>query len=404
MKTATGWSTHQDTSEAIRQAYELARRHLHDVHLIALYATPNYCAALLLDFLKRVESQAQVIGCTTHKGIITEHGWHSESHRGLGLMLISDEMGAYGVAAHSLSSVREAREVSAKLAEEACIAAGRPGELPAHVLVHSTMGYEEQVLLGIQDSFGPATPIRGGTAADLDLQGQWSVFATDASFPEGLTIAALYPSTAIYSSIRASYSATPCKGYVTSGEGRILHEIDGKPALEVYREWSQSPTYLSTEPNLTKTRLAPLGKPQGDLGSLPFYSLSQPIRALEGGSIELASPINRGELLFLMRGTEEDILFRPSSMTAHLRELEGFSEEHVAGILFMSSAGALATERKTIDSMVDLIKLQTTVPFIMPFSFAEQGSLSQGISINGNLMVSCLMVTNKVFPGFRRVP
>jgi hypothetical protein len=405
METATGSSTHENADEAIGQAYELARREIsHEANLIALYATPNYSGTALLEYLRQVEPRAQVIGCTTHKGVLTDRGWHSESNRGLGLMLLSDDLGSFGVAAQGLSTAREAREISAKITEEACASAGRPGELPSHILVHSTIGYEEEVLLGIQDSIGTHTPITGGTAADLTLDNQWSVFATDTVLSEGLVIAALYPSTAMYNSASCGYSSTPHKGYVTRREGRILHEIDNRPALEVYNEWSQEP-FPSHSPglHLHEARLNPIGTPLGDLGTVPFYRLAQPIRILEGGSVELACEVHEGDLLFLMEGTEEEVLFGPSSLTANLRELQGFSEDQEVGILFMSSAGSLPSERSMIESMGDLIKLQSSAPFIMPFSFAEQGSLSQGININSNLMVSCLMATNKGFPGFRRL-
>jgi len=66
--------------------------------------------------------------------------------------------------------------------------ADRLGETPAMVWVSSTPGSEEDVIAGLQDVVGSATPIVGGSAADNAIEGKWQVMAGGEAVGNGLVV------------------------------------------------------------------------------------------------------------------------------------------------------------------------------------------------------------------------
>ena len=401
MKTASGYSINPNAIEAIKEAYETAQSQLiEEVQFVLLYATHQYNPKPILEFLQSVEPRASIFGCTTHKGVMTDKGFHGREGVGLAVLLFSDESGSYGVASQKVGPLDDARSAAAEAADEATANARRPGELPSHVLVHATPGIEESVLLGIEDTFGREIPIVGGTAADQDLNGKWSVFSNHTHFSSGVAVAALYPSTHTHNSFFGGFCPTLKKGFVSAAEGRTLKQIDKRPALEVYNEWTGGLLASEAGSCLHETALRPLGRLHGDIGTTPYFSLIHPIRVLDDKSLELASNVRTGELLFLMEGSKEEIQIRPARSTADILELEGLDSTELAGLIFIFCAGCLPSQITEARNIADYIRLQTDSPFIMPFTFGEQGSFNRGMNSHGNLMVSCLLTTNIEYTGF----
>ena len=92
--------------------------------------------------------RTQMIGCSSHDGIMTEQGFcQSEIGCSFGAWALADSKGCYGVALSHGSENIEAT-VNHTL-DQALSNAGRMGELPTLIWLHSSTEYKEKMLRAI---------------------------------------------------------------------------------------------------------------------------------------------------------------------------------------------------------------------------------------------------------------
>lgn len=107
---------------------------------------------------------ASVHGGTSCLGVMTGSGFHSVDGRGLGVWAIRDPEGAYGTGFSELGS--DPRSAGAAAVREALKRAGRPAGMPALIWLTVTPGWEEQILLGIEDVVDSVCSARSPSAID----------------------------------------------------------------------------------------------------------------------------------------------------------------------------------------------------------------------------------------------
>jgi len=227
MKTASGWSVLSDEKDAADQALDLLLKKLPGrPHLLLVHSSCRYDNQKLLQHLKKRIPDIPVQGGTSCLGVMTDEGFHSQVELGIGLFGIHDPEGAYGVGftdAHDKNpDVRAAME-------QAIRHAGRPGEIPAVVIVSCYPGIEESMIASIEDYVGPNVPIIGGTSADNDMSGQWQQFADYEVFKQAITVAVP----------RASFSPL---GMIVTKVGGIAYHLLSYPAacLLLWTVWKMS--------------------------------------------------------------------------------------------------------------------------------------------------------------------
>jgi hypothetical protein len=122
---------------------------------------------LLHAFLNQRLPGVGLIGGTSAGGFMTHRGPVGET--GIGLMLLEDDSGDYGVAAGALGD--EPSQTAQQLLLQALADAGCPGELPELIWVFQAPGHEEAVVDGLRQIVGDRCPIVGGSSADNDVSG-----------------------------------------------------------------------------------------------------------------------------------------------------------------------------------------------------------------------------------------
>ncbi|MEO1749624.1 MAG: FIST N-terminal domain-containing protein, partial [Pseudomonadota bacterium] len=254
------------------------------------------CDLLIAQQLPTTFAMAERIhGATSCQGVMSNKG----ADAGIGVFAISDPNGAYGT---GMATFDQPVALAAQRATEKALAdANRIGEQPAIVWVSATPGNEEQVIAGIEAVIGKDTaPIIGGSAADNDVSGRWHVFAKEEKTSSGVIVSVLFPSVAISFAYQNGYSPTDLSGVVTSAEGRKINEIDGRPALDVYREWTGGAVTAvehgaGSRPILSESTFWPLGREVSRFGDVPLYLLAHPSVAHEDRSIDLFADVSEGK-------------------------------------------------------------------------------------------------------------
>jgi len=323
-------------------------------------------------------------GATPCLGVMSSDGAFTQA--GAGAFAVWDPEGDYGTGISALAGDPEA---AARTATKAALAqAGRDGEAPDLIWLSAAPGAEEAILRGIEGVVGTNVPILGGSAADDRVAGAWQVFDGTTQIAAGVIVSVLFPSTDIRFAYHNGYAPTENVGIVTAGEGRKLLEIDGQPAAEVYRRWTQNaaiPSAVETPQGiLSESTLSPLGQYLDRVGDVPYYLLVHPSAVTPGGALELFADVNVGDRLVCMAGSVESLTARAGKVAA-LAADEWSRGGAVAGALMVYCGGCMLAVQNHLDHVGDGVRdALPGGPCLGIFTLGEQRLVLDGRRRPGN--------------------
>lgn len=332
-------------------------------------------------------------------GTMGQFGHQTDSY-GIAAFCIFDPDGDYASAmtafgdGTSLSPFEAARKATLDALERA----GRPGEAPALIWISATPGQEEDALKGVHDIVGHNVAIVGGSAADNDISAQWSVGDAHSHAKTGVTISVLFPSTEIAVGYQNGYVPTDKSGVITKAKARQIIEIDHRPAMDVYEEWTKG---AITRPSaqdgmqmiLSKSATWPIGQLMGETNGVSNYLLAHPSNAHPTGEIDLFAEIPEGNRVTQMTGDPDILAVRAGRVAQQVRlsQRNGKNQE-IAGALIVYCAGCMLAVRSQIDRVVSGInRALDDAPFLGVFTFGEQGPMLNHGNRHGNLMIACVI-------------
>ncbi len=205
-----------------------------DVNLSVVFVSSAYDYKAVVKGVREVTNSVPLIGCST-AGEFTEEKVEKESvacavistdtHKffpGMGKGLKEDELKALKDASSKLPSNVE----------------GYP-YLSAILLVDGLAGKGEESVLAALDALGPNVKFSGGAAGDDLKFKQTTVFANDevASNAASLTLVASRTPVAI--GVKHGHSPISPPLTISKAEGNVVYEIDGKPAFQVWKEYTR---------------------------------------------------------------------------------------------------------------------------------------------------------------------
>ncbi|MBM95287.1 MAG: hypothetical protein CMI09_05505 [Oceanospirillaceae bacterium] len=393
MNIATSWARHKEPDQAARIAVEcLTERLTAAPHQVIAFYTEDLDSESLRLALALALPQSQIHGCSSCGGFMTEEGMFEPDEEGgvLGLWGMYDEGGSFGSALAELDDDPVAGAQAALI--EAIDVADRAGEAPEMIWLTATPGNEERIIEGLQQLVGTNIPIQGGSAGDNQVSGNWSIFSQSQCSTQGVAVTVMYPGGRLSPIFHNGYSPTSHQATITRADDRVLYELDGEPAAEVYNRWTGGAIgdFLESGGNvLGSTTLFPLGREVDQIDNQVYYNLSHPETVTDDGALTLFSSVEEGEQLVLLEGSVSSLIKRAGRVAASAMEVGNITGSELAGGLAIYCAGCRLTVGDTMDSVVTSIQQATSgKPFIGGFTFGEQGCFLNGDNRHGNLMIS----------------
>lgn len=338
--------------------------------------------------------KATLLGSSTCRGLITQNGLMGFGKPALGITGFCDPDGAYGTAGLIVEDDMQATIDQA--VERAQTSVDRIGEIPDLTWLHASPGNEEAMISGLQTILGGQVLISGGSSADESISGKWSQFETH-GVASGAAIALIYTGQPITHHFQSGYLPTNFGGEITRADGRILHEIDGRPAAIVYNEWTDGAISAALEDRslniLGDSAWFPLGKSIGHLGPSPelmvdCYCLIHPDSVGPNDELRLFAEVAEGSRIVLMKSGREELIKRANQVVRTSLEMAP-KDMPVSGALLVFCAGCMLALGDDIWRVADELKsAYGDVPFMGVFTFGEQGSFLNGERLHGNLMIS----------------
>lgn len=392
-----GWSVKNEAAEAVAEAVSIIKERLgtESPDYVILFSTVGYDSEEVLRAVRQhLGSDCQIYGGTSCVGVLTKDGFHIGETGSLALLAISSPRISFGVGGADMKLL-PAREAGNRAILTAMTNAKREGELPQLVLLTSSPGEEEEVLLGIEDVIGKDIPIIGGSSADNDISGQWKQFANDKVYSQGVTLTAIYTDLKIGWAYESGYLRSENEGIITKAESRIIYEIEHQPAAEIYNEWLGGALgeKLKTGGSiLSETTFFPLAKViRGRGGEVHYLSIHPLSINLPEKSLTMFANVEEGDELLLLRGNWE-LLLNWAQTTPRKALANLLREKASFGIFTYCGGTMLAIPEEERPKLPLLINGELKgVPFIGTFTFGEQGFLSGVGNRHGNLVNSMIV-------------
>jgi hypothetical protein len=361
--------------------------------------------ALLHRYLAQRFPQAALLGGTSSGGFMTHQGMMDE--RSIGLMLVDDEQGDYGVAAARLGE--DPARTAQQLLLQALQNCGCSGELPALIWVYQAPGHEEQVVHGLRQVVGDRCPIIGGSSADNDVTGRWRQLGPGGPMADGLVVGVLFPSGAIGCAFQGGYEpagpsgivtgigyeAAGASGVVTGASGRAILSIDGEPAAAVYDRWlgGRLGGLLAAGGSiLAQTTMCPIAVDAGRVDGVTNFLLVHPESVSADGMLRTFCNVSVGDRVYAMRGDRQRLIDRADRVVHQARRGLGSAGNApgTAGALVIYCGGCKMAVGDDIGRVAAAIaQALGDAPFIGCFTFGEQGRLIDR-NVHGNLMISAV--------------
>jgi len=254
----------------------------------------------------------------------------------------------------------------------------------------NNIGFESEIIRGIVDIVGAHTPIIGGSAGDDELFKQTYQFANGVLYIDAVIIATfLYD---VFVNFTAVHGCVPTKksAVVTKAKGKIVMELDNKPAIEVYAKL----TGKSIKEVKEKAAWVGIELPFGICDTSGKYWIKSP-QAAVNNSLMFFSEIPENVLLVLMQSNKRQFLAATDEGISEL--LLDVNANQAAFAVLFDCDGRKNVLGSDAEKEVNKIKkgLKDT-PFIGFYTYAEQGFGKIMSTGNLNLTLTGQLVTDKL--------
>lgn len=379
LKSKVGYSNVSDAYEAGVETAKMATDGLNP-KVGLLFNSVGYNQKKLLEGIKSIMSDVDVIGCTSSAGIITPAGYMIDESGTAGMLTLDDE--ELTVACYGMAKKKSARETGREVAIKALEKAGLD-YAPDYFFMSASPAEEEEYIKGIQDVIG-RVPCFGGSAADNTVEGNWSLFYNDTIFDDGVVAAFFYTPKSIETVYTGAYNETKDMGIITKlNDVRVLAEIDGVPAVDKYKEWRGLKDEDVMGGNLLVTTIeSPLGV-KDRLGNLT--AIRHPMNGNDDKSMNIGANLAVGTTVIRMEATVDELI---NSTGDTLKELKKKCPNASSYLLVHCGGRRLGIGDRMEEVYNQLKKGAGDVPFLVVFTFGEYGYADDQANTTGGLMLS----------------
>ncbi len=217
---------------------------------------------------------------------------------------------------------------------------GQPGAIEgfAHrtalTLLDPLAGNGEEVVMMLSEELGPETPLAGGAAGDDLHMKETRVACGDRVGSDALVVAQIFSRRPLGIGVDHGHRPLSAPLRVTRASGGTIHEIEGRPAWDVWRERTAE---AAKKRGIDVDHLTPEGEGafllqfEAGLAKGDQYKIRAPLSRTADGAISFAAAIPEGALL---RITESDSGSQvASAISAARRAREALGGAPVAGAL-----------------------------------------------------------------------
>ncbi|NJC85939.1 FIST signal transduction protein [Planosporangium mesophilum] len=205
--------------------------------LVIVYTSVRYDLPVLLSGVREVTGETLLVGATTAAHF--QNGDLTPARTGVSVMIMTSGSYRFGVA--SGEGLRaDAFEVGRAVARAARAAVESSGPAESHnallLLTDGLAGHQQALLNGIHRVAGAAVPVVGGAAGDDRRMQETFVFCGDRVLTDATVAVWITSAEPLHVVTGHGWRPVGLPLLVTRVEESVVHEIAGRPAMDVYEE------------------------------------------------------------------------------------------------------------------------------------------------------------------------
>jgi hypothetical protein len=402
---AHGWSVNPAGGKAaIDEAIAMMTQKVATPRFIVLYATADYGEQAMIQTLHNRFPEAKLFGLSVYKAVFSSDGVHLGEKGSVAIMGFAGGDLRVGLCAKAVDSGADVKALTRSAVQEAAKDAGEDlSTLPSLILLGTVKGKEDAIVRGIREAIPGETPLVGGTPCNDRFEPGYVVENTRILKP-GLIVGLIYSETRIGASFYSGFAGKKKSGKITAGDGRLLREIEGRPALDVYRRWAEGSLdgidCSKQSVVVMSNAVCPLAKaiqlPDGQMRYIPV----RPWRFNPDGSLDMGGDIRCGDTIYYVEGNRRALRERAGAVTLDALVNGRIKSADIAGALHIYCAGAIKTlglgeGDEPVKMVAEIQKVMKGRPFIGGFTAGEQGNIPGYGYFHGNLMSAMVIFSQQ---------
>ena len=383
LKTKVGYSENPDAYASGVETATMANV-IENPSVGLFFTSCNQDQNKLMEGAKSVLGNVPIIGCTSSAAICTQDGYLNKETGYSGMMLFGGDVEV--VTAGSKQTDETPREVGRRVAKEAISKRKGADKEPDFFFMTASPANEEEYLEGIQDVIGNI-PVFGGSAADNTVEGKWSILNDGEAYSDGLSLAVFYTDGEMKNLYTGAYHETNNVGVITKvRDERTLVEIDHKPALKVYAEWTgKDVESLKGNNLLTETICAPLGV-KDPIGKVT--AVRHPMFGNDDYSMNIGANLAENTAVIQLSNSPEGILKANEETIKSLNNLMTTTPNSYFLVHCGGRRLGLALSKNEDQIYPEVKKVIPDKEFLMVFTFGEYGTGDHSSNTVGGLSLS----------------
>ncbi len=337
--------------------------------LAIVFSSVKYDQEKMLAGVRSVSKGALLVGSSTAGEITTDGPSKKPS---VAVMLIkSADIKFYAAAGENISA--NPRLAGKNAADKVKELAG--GKLDAFMMLPDVLvGNGADIVRGVLDSLGQHFPVVGGASGDDFKFVKTFQYLNDKVYSGTVVGLGLVGQFKIGIGVKHGWMPIGNSMKVTKSSGGILHELDGKPAINIYKDYfgEEEAKKLETEPLARLAITYPLGM---TIAGSDEMLIRDPITADANGSITCAAEIPEGSEINLMIGSREEAV-KVAKIAAQnaVDQLDGLPPKVV--IIFNCIARSKLFGDRSYEEIEAIQQVVgTTTPLIGFYTYGEQAPL-----------------------------
>jgi hypothetical protein len=407
LKTGTGWSSHTLEELAVSEAVNRMLASVRNPAFAMVFNTASYDTFSIHKYLMNRLGNSKLFGMNSYQYVITNDGFHGGEQGAIGLLGLETEKLIIGTAVGELTDPFQTAALTEKVVLEAMREAGKTkADKPLQVFVGCANTPEERVVEVLTAILGTDVPINGGTSADNKLnKGVEFVYDEAKIVGRGIAIAMLYAKESapvrLGNAFISGYAGTKKMGEVTgirefTGEhSRVIETIDGKPAGEVYNEWTG---FLITQQLKTGASIFAEGH-MYPLSVIKDFQGKKQYLTICPGSVD---PRTGGLFVFAQPNLHDKVVYTEGSVDALIKRISPTIKDalvngevkikELAGAYIIYCRGAYgALGDRYAEIYTEAKTVMQDKPFLMGLTAGEIGHIPGHGSFHGNLMTTAVI-------------
>ncbi|MDC0745254.1 FIST signal transduction protein [Polyangium mundeleinium] len=306
-KAGVGFSNESSSTDAGTAAAQEALRTLGggEADIVFVFASTNHDYGKLLPAIRKIIGPVPLVGCSTAGEFTHAHVGHGS----VAVMAIKSDVIRFRVGfGRGLKAMRQSATTEALksfAAEHRAARAAGFTHATCIVLSDGLAGQGEDIVESVHASASMLAQVVGGAAADDAKFARTDVFLDERHYTDAIVVVYAFSKTPIGIGVRHGLSPACPSMIVTRAADNVIHEIDGRPALDAYERFAAGIGEPITEANRDAFMIT---HELGMLTSSGEYKIRAPLKATEERAIVMASEVPVGASVTIMTGSEEKLV------------------------------------------------------------------------------------------------